>query len=381
MMEFLLCKLCFERHKENKHAKLAGKPEECFICQGALWNMQKLIDQALQSASGKEWSSFLVQTTFSRKLLMREEEVIDWEPVGKGSVIKNQANRMAGEIIEKITGKPYSPHGEIAFKLDFWNMKGSAISSPIFIFGHYIKKSRQWCQHDWSCVACRGRGCKKCNYHKQEFPAIESAMREVFTPAFGASDAYLHASGREDVDVMCLGNGRPFVLELMQPQKRNVSLKQLEEEFSKRYPLEIKGLKYVLSFWPTTVCNSHFNKHYRAWVKAGRPLSQEDWKTIEKSLPMRILQQTPTRVLRRRADLNRPRHVYSISPISLSPELWIIDIFAEAGTYIKELIHGDGGRTKPSFASLLKTQCHCVQLDVIGIEDAFLQTLDDGNKE
>ena len=34
------------------------------------------------------------------------------------------------------------------------------------------------------------------------------------------------------------------------------------------------------------------------------------------------------------------------------------------GTYVKETIHGDNGRTQPSVASLLKAKCEVIWLDV-----------------
>ena len=379
-MAIPLCAPCLARHPDHPSVQLAEASGECFICEGVLDQMPALISQALETASAKQWSSFFVQTSFSRPLLAREEELIDGEPLGKSTVIKNQTNRSAGERIEQLTSKPYSPEGEIAFKLDFSKSKGTSNATPVFLFGHYIKKARTWCQHDWACMACRGRGCPKCHYHKQEYPAIESALREIFMPAFGATTAYLHASGREDVDVMCLGTGRPFVLELLQPTKREADLPALASALASKFPLEALDLKYVQPFWPGTVCTSHFDKHYRAIVKADRPFTEEDWNTLLSAVPIRVKQQTPVRVLRRRADLIRPRHVYSITPVSRTSDEWVLDIFAEAGTYIKELIHGDGGRTQPSFTSLLKTPCRCAQLDVMGVEDAFVNTLNDGPK-
>ncbi len=376
-MTYLLCEHCLERHDTHPDASRAPAPNQCFICQGVFEQLPILVKQALDSAAHIQWANYCVQATFSRPLMVREEEVMDGEELAEAMVIKNQANRIAMKEIEKQSKKPFKTDGELVIKLDFWHNKGTAISAPLFIFGHYVKKSREWCQHDWACIACRGKGCEKCHYHKQEYPAIESAFREVFKPAFGASDAYLHASGREDVDVMCLGSGRPFVFELVHPQKREADLKELAKIISTKFPLEVLGLKFVLSTWPSIVCTSHFDKHYRAWVEADRPLSDADWQTIERALPIKVLQQTPTRVLRRRADLIRPRSVYSISAVSREPNLWVLDIHAEAGTYIKELIHGDAGRTKPSFTGLLGTPCRCKQLDVMGVDDAFLLTISD----
>ena len=39
----------------------------------------------------------------------------------------------------------------------------------------------------------------------------------------------------------------------------------------------------------------------------------------------------------------------------------------ESGTYVKETVHGDGGRTQPSVASLIKAKCTVEWLDVADI--------------
>ena len=35
----------------------------------------------------------------------------------------------------------------------------------------------------------------------------------------GSKEAYLHAVGREDIDVRMLGLGRPFIMEFINPKK------------------------------------------------------------------------------------------------------------------------------------------------------------------
>ena len=44
-----------------------------------------------------------------------------------------------------------------------------------------------------------------------------------------------HGSGREDVDVLMLGDGRPFVLEVINPKKRSIDLKYIEKSINKYY--------------------------------------------------------------------------------------------------------------------------------------------------
>ena len=42
-------------------------------------------------------------------------------------------------------------------------------------------------------------------------------------------------------------------------------------------------------------------------------------------------------------------------------------MIASAGTYIKELVHGDLGRTTPSIGEILKTEADILQLDVANV--------------
>ena len=44
----------------------------------------------------------------------------------------------------------------------------------------------------------------------------------------------------------------------------------------------------------------------------------------------------------------------------------------QAGTYIKEIVHGDFGRTEPSLCTLLGCECDILQLDVRDVQMAFI---------
>lgn len=46
----------------------------------------------------------------------------------------------------------------------------------------------------------------------------------------------------------------------------------------------------------------------------------------------------------------------------------ILDIVTQAGTYIKELVHGEFGRTAPSVSSTIGQWIDIVALDVLAIE-------------
>ena len=90
---------------------------------------------------------------------------------------------------------------------------------------------------------------------------------------------------------------------------------------------------------------------------------------IEKLEGVNLAQRTPERVAHRRADLVRRRKVIETrdADVEINEEGKISVEFTlrcESGTYVKETVHGDDGRTQPSIASLIKAKCTVEWLDV-----------------
>ncbi len=77
-----------------------------------------------------------------------------------------------------------------------------------------------------------------------------------------------------------------------------------------------------------------------------------------------MVQRTPQRVAHRRADLERPRRLRVLAVERLADGALAVRMRCQHGTYVKEWISGDDGRSLPSLASLLGVPCRCRQLDV-----------------
>ena len=82
-----------------------------------------------------------------------------------------------------------------------------------------------------------------------------------------------------------------------------------------------------------------------------------------------IHQQTPLRVLRRRADKVRIKHVLDLSYDVIDEKTFSMRIKTEGGLYIKELISGDEGRSHPNVGEILGVNAICEQLDVIEVSE------------
>ena len=80
-------------------------------------------------------------------------------------------------------------------------------------------------------------------------------------------------------------------------------------------------------------------------------------------------QETPKRVSHRRAAKTRKRKVVSVDKAIVDGDEIEITLRCEAGTYIKELVHSDEGRTVPSVSGVLDCECEVLWLDVEEIHD------------
>ena len=108
-------------------------------------------------------------------------------------------------------------------------------------------------------------------------------------------------------------------------------------------------------------------KIYRAIVKCDEPYDGD--KLDELTGLGEINQQTPLRVLRRRADMVRVKHVLDLKCETIDDRTFSMIIKTEGGLYIKELISGDEGRSKPNVSEILGVNAVCEQLDVLEVSD------------
>jgi tRNA pseudouridine synthase 10 len=166
-----------------------------------------------------------------------------------------------------------------------------------------------------------------------------------------------------------LGSGRPFVLEIKEPQIRSIDLEELENRVNQHAEgkVEVLNLKFVGKNRRSEIKTSSTDtyKVYRALVQTEEDVTEEDLESL-KSLDV-IKQRTPIRVSHRRADKIRTRHVKNLEFESLGSNLFELTIHCEGGLYIKELISGDEDRTKPSVSQILGTPALCTKLDVMEV--------------
>ena len=194
----------------------------------------------------------------------------------------------------------------------------------MYLYTRYCKFERGLPQTHWSCRTCKGRGCEKCDDTGLQYPqSVQSLIADPLLEIFSAESHSTHSMGREDIDVRCLGNGRPTVIELKNPKKRNADLEKLTKLVNKSASgkVEIKKLRNSNKSEVVRVKDAAADKSYHICFKLINELD-EDGNEIENHLSdeeiigkiselngAELNQRTPKRVSHRRADKIRKRKV------------------------------------------------------------------------
>ena len=329
-----------------------------------------------------------------------------------------------------------------------------------YFYGRYRKLERGIPQTKWPCRNCKGRGCVKCDQTGLQYKSsVQGLIGDPLLEIFGSEEHAFHGMGREDIDVRCMGRGRPFVMEMKKPVKRDIDANIIMEainssangriEVSDVRPSnrsEVVRVKDTPAEKSYTICykieaiteseldsltqvmeipsnnqerNRRRKNHHRRKKPESEPKPEIDYSALKKSelvemcvdkglaksgtkdvlierlssfkeptLPLpdqdyvmeimaklqgcTLAQRTPERVAHRRADKIRKRKVLETSDpfVEIDEDGNMVAGFSlrcESGTYVKETVHGDGGRTQPSIASLVKAKCTVEWLDVADI--------------
>ena len=359
----------------RRHLKQYKKNElgKCWLCSGLVDEIPHFADLISESLKDYEFETFLVGSKVDENVLDREQELLDFTSSEYAEPIKMELNREIGKILEKRLGK------EVDFeKPTIMAVVDTAFDvvilqiSSLFIYGRYKKYRRDIPQTIWLCRVCRGKGCKKCSYiGKMYETSVEELVAKEFLERTGGNDESFHGCGREDVDVRMLGNGRPFVLEIKNPKVRNLDLSQLEREINtyNNGKVEVSNLRFSNRDEIVRIKSTGFRKTYHVVFMGEKPLNKEKLKKAIQTLQGKTISQfTPSRVAHRRANMVREKKIYDCNIDLVDDSTGVLTLETESGTYIKELISGDDGKTKPSISEMIGVPCRVTELDVIEIK-------------
>ena len=461
--------------KGNSHlTKVREEIPLCPFCENLFEEVDLLTDIIYDSISPYQFKRLQLGARFPKSQI--EEEDSQRKRYGSGGcdglktglvaeIAKRLNQRLDGVTL--VNDKP-----QILALIDVLTLSVDLDVRAHYMYGRYRKLERGIPQTRWPCRACKGRGCERCEMTGLQYQkSVQDLIGNPLLSVFGSKEHAFHGMGREDIDVRCMGRGRPFVIEMKEPRLRIadpvelmkmindnaegsiditslrdstrsevVRLKETpaEKSYTIRFKLmPLNEAEYTVLTAPLDLTKENKgrskNKRKRRGdnkrdntkplpteietenVKPGKDklttmkkaelvalcveygvkksgtkdelierilnveepvvetfdLPEDDFiiKSILSLEGVKLAQRTPERVAHRRADLVRRRTVFEVhQPVVEMMEDGSREIEVtmrcESGTYVKETVHGDSGRTQPSIASLLKAKCEVIWLDV-----------------
>ncbi|KAM3956209.1 LOW QUALITY PROTEIN: pseudouridine synthase 10 [Aphomia sociella] len=261
--------------------------------------------------------------------------------------------------------------------------------APVYLGGRYIKLSRELPQTPWLVG-----GVRMMESSVQEIIFAPLAAAYGLTPEECEHRLKFMSAGREDVDVRCLGDGRPFAVEITDPRREltEEELKQVCKEISADGKVVVNTMVHVsreelteLKKGEESKCKTYealcikleHSEHERDKGPSDPiTVTAEDihnintyTNTAEPGVRVRVSQKTPVRVLHRRPLLTRTRDILDLTAAAVPghPQLVALRIRTSAGTYVKEWAHGDLRRCRPALQHALRAAADLLALDVAAI--------------
>ena len=446
----------------------------CPFCENLFEEADLLADVIADALQGYAIEKLQIGARFPKDQVEGEEALRKRFAAGGSDALKpSLVGLISGKLRERLSGVSIvNDKPDILALIDVLTLTVTLDVRSAYIYGRYKKHERGIPQTRWPCRACKGRGCEKCNQTGQQYPSsVQDLIGNPLIEFFDGREHAFHGMGREDIDVRCLGRGRPFVLEIKEPKRWNIDYDTAMKEINERAngSIEITDVRrsnrsevvrvkdtpaeksYTIRFVIEPLTQPELDvltapldltkedvqqrgrgrrKHRRRGDRKDNPkkplervevsiLDESELKKLKKAelvelctergcsekgvkadlianllatnpepvetLPLpdeatilgiieklegvNLAQRTPERVAHRRADLVRRRKVIETRDASVeSDDTGVIAVEftlrCESGTYVKETVHGDDGRTQPSIASLIKAKCTVEWLDV-----------------
>lgn len=467
----------------ERDAHLSNAREEeplCPFCENLYEEAELLSDIIFDALEPYELSRLQLGARIPKDQIEEEEEMRKRFGAGGSDALKSGlVSTIAQHLNKRLEGvKLVNDKPQILALIDVLTLTVELDIRAHYLYGRYLKLERGIPQTRWPCRACKGRGCERCDHTGLQYKkSVQDLIGNPLLELFGSKEHAFHGMGREDIDVRCMGRGRPFVIEMKEPKIRSIDVDEAMKMINSAADgsIEITGLRdsnrsevvrvkdtpaeksYTIRFRLQPLSEAELavltapvdlthidvqerggkgkkqsskrkrrgdrkNDHVKplptvidvvegpdeatlkAMKKAELVALAEEMKldatgtkpvlieriqaaappapvyidlpeddvildTIAKLSGVKLAQRTPERVAHRRADLIRRRTVFETSKPSIETmedgtREVEFTLRCESGTYVKETVHGDGGRTQPSLSSLIKAKCDVLWLDV-----------------
>ena len=343
----------------------------CPLCENVFDMLGRFAEAAAEKINEVDSDNFLIGSRIEPEITQREKEIKEKYALENSETIKAELNREIGKLALPMIHRPVEfKNPQVVALVDTRFADVTLDIAPVFIAGRYNKYNREIPQTIWPCRVCHGKGCDHCHGAGKMYPtSVQEIIGDIALEMADGQEHFFHGMGREDIYACMLGNGRPFVLEISQPKHRYIDLDELERRANQTDMAAFNSLKFVQREAVERYKAAASDKVYHVHVKAEGKVNKEELVKVALSFKdVNIDQRTPRRVEHRRADLVRKRKIHWCQAEWASDDSFDLELETDSGTYVKEFVSGDEGRSVPSFSERLGIQCKVETLDVLAIK-------------
>ncbi|MHA2408119.1 MAG: tRNA pseudouridine(54/55) synthase Pus10, partial [Candidatus Ranarchaeia archaeon] len=285
---------------ETRGFKYEEKKKTCHICNGTFESIEKISKSVAEKLSEYEYETFLIGVKISAEIEEKEDELRARFNIRWGESIRNEFSREIGKRISKIMAKtPNHEEPDIMAIVNPFTKQTSLEATSLYIAGSYKKLIRGIPQIRRLCNGCYGKGCLECGWTgKKPSESIEELITPKIKEEVRGVAAIFHAAGREGIDMMVLGSGRPFIVEIKKPKIRRINLQRIQKKINKESlgKIEVMYLRYSSKENVKKLKEKiPAVRVYRAIVEFKRDITDEELIQIKKGLDNKFIYQTIVR--------------------------------------------------------------------------------------
>ena len=358
-----LCEYCagrlISKFTGKPSSKLLGKKylkkfykssdTKCYICKNIFQNLDIMLSNIYEKSNNIDFKTFNLGLTLKNSFLEKDDYIKSkFKIKGIENIKFGISKEMAKKISQKTKSKRILVNPEMFIQANFKDESCTIRTKPIFIYGRYNKKIRKLPQKQLSCKKCNGIGCHNCDFKGFEnIESIEGKISNFLIKKFDGTQVKINWIGGEDQSSLVLGKGRPFFVKILNPKRRNRTLR-------KSLKLEDISLLDLKKISAQPKGSIPFKSKVSIIVDTKKPISLIQLKKLQNLENSKI--HDPSKDKK-----GNSRQIYEIHYKKLGKNSFLLDLFADGGISLKSFIQNSD--VTPNVSELLENSCKCKSLD------------------
>lgn len=356
-------------------------PSDCWVCEGVTSDVTLWANRVLEAIEDLTVETFQVGTRVPDSIEERESELREaagLEP-DAGETMNAEYNRAVGKLLEdRLDAVVDFEYPDVVTILDLETGDVELQLNPTYLGGRYRKLEPGLDQRMRICRVCNGKGtewregeamaCEACDgsgYDTRE--SMEWYITQPIKIAMDGTEAIFNTAGQEDDDVLVLGEGRPFVVEVKEARTRPLDTKEIQEEINTASDqiITVDGLAKASRDLVEYLTQTPVHETYQLELSFADAVSSEDFTEAIDALDAASVRQT---LERGDQVTEQVRKLGWVSGKHIGQTTATVELGATKGIDFEALMVGDTDRSNPNLADLVGTDVTVESIAVVSIE-------------